>query len=101
MNYTGSSTQLAFRIEKEIIDFLRFPSSEVLPSAHERTKRDNELIKALLLGNNYRTKVRIFFEDDEDLKVVETTIWGVSDNDVLLKGDLVIPKRRIIEIQTI
>lgn len=93
--------QSAFRIEKELIPVLHFPVSEVLFSKYDRDRRRNELDKALELGNGEHIKVRIFFEDVEDLKLVETTIWGVTEKAVLLKGDLQLPIHRIIEIQTI
>lgn len=86
-------------IEKENIDSLKFPSDEVLTSAEQINERKTDLERALSLGNLERTKMRIFFEDDSSRKVVETTVWGVTDKRVILKQGLVIPINRVHSIK--
>lgn len=97
----NTSNRDASRIEKEYIPILHFSVGEVLFSRHDRERRDTELSKALFLGNVNHIKVRIYFQDQEEVRLVETTIWGVTDTEVILKRGITIPKRRIIEIQTI
>lgn len=80
---------------------------EVIPSLHFKkelnVKQDSDLRasieKALLLGNGYRTKVSIYFYDDEGLKRVETTIWAAGNKYICLKGGVWIPISRISEIK--
>ncbi|MBI2721328.1 MAG: hypothetical protein HYX39_04055 [Bacteroidetes bacterium] len=86
-------------IEKENIDSLKFPSEEVLINAEQIKERKTDLERALALGNLERTKMRIFFEDDRSRKVVETTVWGVTDKRVILKQGLVIPINRVHSIK--
>lgn len=86
-------------IEKENIDSLKFPSEEVLTNAEQIKERKTDLERALALGNLERTKMRIFFEDDRSRKVVETTVWGVTDKRVILKQGLVIPINRVHSIK--
>lgn len=86
-------------IEKESIDSLKFPSDEVLTNAEQINERKTDLERALSLGNLERTKMRIFFEDDRSRKVVETTVWGVTDKRVILKQGLVIPINRVHSIK--
>lgn len=56
------------------------------------------LERALALGNLEKTKVRIFFEDTDGMKMVETTIWSLTDDRVILKGNVGIPLRRIWQV---
>ena len=64
----------------------------------EITSRKNELDRALSLGNLEHVKIKIYFEDDKSKKMVETTIWGVTDSRVILKQGVVIPVNRIHKI---
>ncbi|MBK7310641.1 MAG: hypothetical protein IPI93_07570 [Sphingobacteriaceae bacterium] len=82
-------------IEKEKIGELRFPQTEVLTDPEKIQDRENNLKRALTLGNLERTKTRIFFEDELGLKVVETTVWGVTDKRIILKHGVVIPIQRV------
>lgn len=86
-------------IEKEQIEFLRFPESEVLHSQEDISKRRQDLERALTLGNTEQIKIRIYFEDNSSAKCVETTVWGVTDKRVILKQGMVIPIHRIHCVQ--
>jgi len=85
-------------IDKETIRTLIFPASEVLEDNDAIIQRKNDLDRALSLGNLEHLKIKIFFEDDASKKTVETTIWGVTDNRVILKQGVVIPVNRIHKI---
>jgi hypothetical protein len=85
-------------IEKESIPSLLFPSSSV-----ERTKEDLKILvrklrRSMMLGNVYRTKMRIQFEDKDGLKEVRTTIWAVGDRNVVLKKGVLIPINRVVDV---
>ncbi len=82
-------------IEKENIKFLTFPKKEILPKTQEKIIRKMDLLRALALGNLQRNKVKIIFIDNEGLKKVETTIWGCTDKEVILKQGTIIPIERI------
>lgn len=82
-------------IEKEFIDTLHFPHTDVLEEKEDIQRRNSELNRALSLGNLEHSKIKIFFEDDQSRKVVETTIWGVTDEKIILKQGVVIPINRI------
>ena len=86
-------------VKKEIIADLRFPSSEVLSEREKIVARQSDLDRALALGNLEHAKIRIYFEDDDCCKMVETTVWGVTDNRVILKQGVVIPISRIHSVQ--
>lgn len=84
-------------IEKEHIGSLKFPNTEVLQDKDARLQRNIELFRAQSLGNLEHSKIKIFFEDDESPKMVETTVWAVTDNRVVLKQGLGIPINRILK----
>lgn len=82
-------------IEKEKVGNLRFPQNEVLLDQEKIQEREANLKRALTLGNLERTKTRIYFEDDHGCKMVETTVWGVTDKRIILKHGVVIPICRV------
>lgn len=85
-------------IEKEKIEMLKFPHDEVLTDDNLIKERNSELNRALSLGNLEHTKIKIYFEDDQSRKSVETTVWGVTDKRVILKQGVVIPINRVHKI---
>ncbi len=93
-----SYPQLAL-VEKSIIAGLNFPLQDVLKSAENMNQRRSDAERAMLLGNNYKGKVKIIFEDKLGMKQVETTIWSVTEKYVLLKTGMQIPLHRIHEIR--
>lgn len=82
-------------IDKESIQSLKFPSNEVLHSEEEIRQRFIDLNRALYLGNLEHSKIKIFFEDNQSKKVVETTVWALTDHRVILKQGFIIPIHRI------
>lgn len=82
-------------IEKESIAELQFPKTDVLDDRDAMRLRSSELERALVLGNLEHSKIRIYFEDNASKKVVETTVWGLTDNSVILKQGIGIPINRI------
>ena len=85
-------------IDKEKIQSLKFPNGEVLTDKALIKEREAELNRALALGNLERAKIKIYFEDDLSQKLVETTVWGVTDKRVILKQGVVTPIHRIHKI---
>ena len=85
-------------IDKEVITSLNFPKTDVLDDKEAISSRKNDLDRALSLGNLEHVKIKIYFEDDTSKKMVETTIWGVTDERVILKQGVVIPLKRIHKI---
>jgi hypothetical protein len=85
-------------IAKEKIETLKFPEEEVLLDKELIKEREAELNRALSLGNLEHAKIKIYFEDDISRKVVETTVWGVTDKRVILKKGIVIPINRVHKI---
>ena len=97
INITYTNEPIA--VEKEHIGSLKFPANEVLTSTDDIKIRYSNLERALKLGNLEHNKIKIVFEDEQGLKQVETTVWGVTDKRVILKQGVLIPIHRIHEIR--
>lgn len=85
-------------IEKEDVEFLKFPTEDVLEDIGDRKQRHSDLERALTLGNLEHLKIKIYFEDETSKKMVETTVWGITSERVILKKGVVIPINRIYKI---
>ena len=84
-------------IDKESIRSLTFPNHDVLQDKESIYQRQSDLNRAQSLGNLEHSKIKIFFEDSHSKKVVETTVWAVTDNRVILKQGMGIPINRIFK----
>ncbi|NRA10348.1 MAG: hypothetical protein HRT57_00160 [Crocinitomicaceae bacterium] len=84
-------------IDKENISTLNFRTKT---SIQQHPQLMQQIKKATRLGNGYRGKVLIYFEDDNGLKCVSTTIWAHGVKYICLKGGVWIPIRRIVEIKS-
>lgn len=85
-------------IEKEDIAKLHFPAEDVLTDKHEIFQRKQDLEKAMAMGNTDHVKIEIFFEDDKNQLVTNTTVWAVTPEHLVLKKGVTIPVNRIYRI---
>jgi len=94
-----TNTQNSVRsVPKELIPLMCFPSVEVLFSREKILKRTKALMRVTALGNVFRQKVRIIFQDIEGSNQVETTVWEVEEDAVILKDNVRLPINCIHEI---
>lgn len=91
---------VAKEVEKEEIAGLTFPAKPIKLRTHEEQK---SLLKKLhdaeKLGNLFHSKIKIVFQDEEGLKAVNTTIWAVGADHIVLKKGVFIPVKRIVSIE--
>lgn len=83
-------------IEKESISNLSFHSKDKVKQHPELM---DQIKAATRLGNAFRGKVYIYFEDDSGSKYVNTTIWAYGTKYICLKGGVWIPIDRISEVK--
>jgi hypothetical protein len=87
-------------IPKEQLGHIQFEKSDVLNDAESQKTRMLELHRAMRLGNLYHGKVKINFKTRSGLlQQVETTIWAVTENYILLKGGAYIPVVAILSLE--
>lgn len=88
------------QIDKNAVHAIQFGKDDVLTNDVDRKVRDKQLQKAQALGNLDKHHVRIRFKNanGEDLETT-VTIWAVTINHVVLKGENLIPITSITEIK--
>lgn len=79
-------TMKALQIEKEQITQLVYPTDVEDKPADKKSELIEKCKKAMALGNLHKVKCSIFFKDINGLKKVDTTIWGLFDDYIALKG---------------
>lgn len=89
--------QLPQNIEKEDIPNLTFQDTETEIQNPLEIKR--QLAKALILGNSQKHKVRLTFDSDAGFKMVNTTVWGMGKQHIILKKGIAIPIDKIVEVR--
>ncbi|MBF9252508.1 hypothetical protein I2I11_04310 [Pontibacter sp. 172403-2] len=87
-------------VAKEQIPAFRFGHEDVLTDPEARKKRMWDLNRAASLGNVYHGKVEItFMTADGELKRVDTTVWTLDENYIILKASCALPIISIIGIE--
>ncbi len=86
-------------LDKQYIDRVQFTGREVLKNADEIARRNSDLQKALKLGNLHKSHVRLVIRDlfTRDL-TVKVTVWAVTENYVILKGNSLVPINSITKV---
>jgi uncharacterized protein (UPF0248 family) len=94
------STETKYQqIDKEAVSGLHFPDDEILLDHEAQHARLADLQRALALGNLEHSKIKIYFADNTSAKVVDTTVWGLTDKRVILKQGVVIPIHRVLRVK--
>lgn len=87
-------------MKKEDLKNVRFCHEEVIADEVQKKLRMADLKRAQILGNLEKTKVRINFQlEDHSHRMVETTVWAVGTDHLMLKGGVAIPIKAVEEIQ--
>ncbi len=86
-------------VEQDLITALDFMENEVLESKDEISDRAANLEIALSLSSNYHRQSELVFETMEGIKKTQTTIWAITDRNVILSGGNFIPVHCIREVQ--
>ena len=85
-------------LPKEEIPNKHFKREDVLNDPDAILQRREDLEKAMRIGNNDHGKVKIIFDTTEGYYQVETTVWSVTQNNVMLKSNAIIPIHSIHQI---
>lgn len=78
-------------IQKEQLSGVTFKTSKSQSTAQERSEMMRKLFHAMLLGNTYKSKVKITFNTEQGPKMVESTVWAKTDDMIVFKGGNYIP----------
>ncbi len=87
------------KIEKEQLKECAFKSPVNHFTDHEIRERNRRLYLAMLMGNNFHSKVKIVFNTIEGYKEVFSTVWATTEKFILLKGGNYIPIESIAYVE--
>ncbi|MEP0480970.1 MAG: hypothetical protein ABJD23_12165 [Nonlabens sp.] len=89
-----------YRTQKELLYLLKFNSIDVLEDKDQQKIRFHELYRGMQLGNLYKNKVFITFKDSlNNLLMINTTIWGLTQKSIILKKGVTIPIKSIVKVE--
>lgn len=89
------------KIDKYKIEGMVFTPAEVLHTTEEREERWRQLNHGMTLGNIHKLPTRItFMTQDNKIMETEATIWAVTEKNVILKNNIMIPIRSITAVRT-
>jgi hypothetical protein len=97
INSTIEKSNIAF-VDTKTIDHLNFSQEDVLINHEQKKLRELELKKSMTLGNQYKQKVKIFFQDENRKLFTETTVWHADQKYISLKGGVALPVRSIYKV---
>ena len=87
------------KIEKEKLKECAFKVPVYHFTDHELRERNRRLYLAMLMGNNFHSKVKIVFNTMEGYKEVFSTVWATTEKFILLKGGNFIPIEAIAQVE--
>jgi hypothetical protein len=85
-------------ISKEDIPKYEMIKGDALVNPADIARRREDVERAMKLGNNEHQKVKIIFETTEGTMAVETTVWEVTQNYLILKSNMAVPIRCVHRI---
>ncbi len=88
----------ALKVNKEEISGFQFVSFDVLDNAEQRMQRKFNLEEAMKVSNTDKAKSIVYFMTDGGIRFVETTIWAVTDEQVVFKGGASIPVNCVLKV---
>lgn len=92
-------TQRIQKIDKEQLKECAFKKPVFDSTDHELREKNRNLYLAMLMGNNYQSKVKIVFNTLEGYKEILTTVWATTEKFILLKGGNHIPLEAIAFVE--
>ena len=82
-----------------MIGNLKFPENDVLKNSRQINARKGDLQSVISKASLENSEIKIYFEDESSRKVVEATVWAMTDKRVILKQSIGIPISRIHSVK--
>jgi len=72
---------------------------DIVPSSEGRNAYwEQQLSYAERLGNEFKGKATITFQTTKGSRTVQTTVWSLTENYLVLKGGITVPLNSITEV---
>lgn len=94
-----NATKRIRKVDKDQLKECAFEKPVVAHSDYELAERNRRLYLAMLMGNNFESKVKIVFNTAEGYCEIQTVIWATTEKYVLLKGGSCIPLEAISKVE--
>jgi hypothetical protein len=85
-------------VKKEDLASYHFANQEVLSDPVQIMERRFLLEESLMLGNDFKQKVRLICQTTDGIIEVAATIWAVTDTHIELKSGMDIPIKSILAV---
>lgn len=86
-------------LKEQIPGLISLNANDVLLTENDKKHRNRMLYLAMILGNGYKSKVKITFDTIDGPRRVETTVWATTERNVMLKGGVTIPVQSIYAVE--
>lgn len=71
----------------------------IVAASDEKSARWKEQLSyAERLGNEFKGKTTITFQTTQGSRTVQTTVWSLTENYIVLKGGITVPLNSIMEV---
>ena len=87
------------KISREQLKECAFVKPVYNNTEYELRERNRRLYLAMLMGNNFESKVKIVFNTLEGYCEIFTTVWATTEKFILLKGGNYIPLEAIAHVE--
>jgi len=86
-------------LSKENLAQVTFKQNIFKTTEVEKNSLIRRLFQAMILGNNYRSTVKLFFSTSEGFRYTESVVWSKTDDCIMLKGGNYIPIGSICNVE--
>ncbi len=86
------------KVDKDQLKECAFKNLAGMHTEYELAERNRRLYLAMLMGNNFESKVKITFNTLDGYCEVNSVIWATTEKYVLLKGGSCIPLEAIVTV---
>ena len=98
-NYSPTSNIDFHDVPKESVPGFSFSKEDVIHEDFLKLKRHLHLKRAEMLGNAYKSKVKIMFRTaNGDFKRIYTTVWSATSDFISIKSGVSIPTKSIMHV---
>lgn len=87
------------KIEKDQLKECAFEKPLAGYEDYELRERNRRLYLAMLMGNNFQSKVKIVFNTTDGYREITTTVWATTEKYILLQGGSFIPIESIAFVE--
>ncbi len=94
-----SSYLSATYLSKENLSQVKFEVNFLKRTQVEQNSIIRRLFQAMIMGNHYRSQVKLFFSTTEGYRYTESAVWSKTDNCIMLKGGSYIPIQSICSVE--